>query len=61
MHINNGVQVFQFNKVLGQALATYSMCAKFSTQNDFQWHAEWIEIHKKNSNFNSIEAFDNFK
>jgi hypothetical protein len=29
---------------LGKASATYGTRAKRGTWNDFQWHAEWIEI-----------------
>jgi hypothetical protein len=29
---------------LDQASQTYGTRAKSGTRNDFQWHAEWIEI-----------------
>jgi hypothetical protein len=49
---------------LEQASAVYGTRAKRGTQNDFQRHPEWIEIHQlwshKNWIFNSTEAFDNF-
>ena len=37
------VRWIRFDSV-GQGSATYGMRAKRGTRNDFQWHAEWIEI-----------------